>query len=449
MTFKKLRSDMPMVPDMGAVISGPWPAVAPEGVTCDRGRSSFVTVLPALVGVFLGPLAGIHRGEAGEVVSRMEGTAEFQPVIRPHGFEKNKELRLRSEDGSMAVLDKDGKLTPLGSYLRQLASDSANVAEHFHHFFSLESGNWRQVDTPRFKGLEAVNQGHRLPRCLATFTRIAREEKLFSPAELEAMMNERWRTGVEEMFHDMIDGDGFLARDDRKGTMAMSFHFLRTGWKQMELRPERIYTLEKSQFLVRSLLTKPEVINPDDVWLKAHGKFLDKMKQSASRGHDAWSVRVREEEVFFCGGLFIGWKSTLPSCHATWDALAVLNLLYDLHPEVDPASPESIFYLWNREPEENRDIARRTLSTLCKRLWSEHAENGGPTYCWVVDGRPSEDFRCPGEAGIRSDHAGYSRESMSRWAKYCWTEIHGEPAKNSTRGVRKLLEILTISIDRP
>lgn len=368
----------------------------------------------------------------------------FAPMVVPPGFSKNRELRPRSDDGNMAVWDKDGNFTPLGRYLYALASDSGNVAAHFHHLFAPESGNWRQVDSPKFKGWEPINQGHRLPRLLDPFTRLVCDSGKLSSETSGGLMDARWREDVEKMFHDMINADGLLAQDGRVGTMALSFHFLRTGWRQMRLRPERIYTLEKSQLLIRTLLTKPEIINPDDVWLAAGEPWLGKCRAASRKNKGDGGILLRGNEVFFSGGLFIGWKSTLPSCHATWDALAIINTLYDQYPEADPGNAGSIFYLWNKEPDRTKDIARSTFRTLCRRLWLNHAENGGETYCWVVDGHPATDFSRPNETRLRSDHAGYGVEGMTRWSKLCWDEIYGKPEKNSTKGAETLLRVLSL-----
>jgi hypothetical protein len=59
-------------------------------------------------------------------------------------------------------------------------------------------------------------------------------------------------------------------------------------------------------------------------------------------------VVVRDGTVLFTGGLFIGWQNTMPSLHATWDALTTINTLFAFYPEPEGSQSTSIFYSWKQ-----------------------------------------------------------------------------------------------------
>ena len=145
--------------------------------------------------------------------------------------------------------------------------------------------------------------------------------------------------------------------------MALTFHLLRTGFGSCGLRPERIYTLPKAQALVRTILTEPHVLNAEDQWLPATPTYVAGVEKQNAKTKNEDPTRVKDGEVFFTGGLFLGWKGARPSLHGTWDGLAIVNTLFKYYPEPGPASERSIFHLWNKEPDESKARARMSAGT--------------------------------------------------------------------------------------
>lgn len=367
----------------------------------------------------------------------------FTPVILPPGFVKRAELTLRAEKGTMPILDANGEFTPLARYLHLLARDSRNLEAHFRHLFSSESGNWRIVRSPLFSGPEPANHGHRLPRLLVPYRQIMREAGIIPPAEQARLLTPDWVSAAERMFRSMLNDDGLLARGENVATMALSFHFMRSGWGEMGLEPSRIYTLPKAQALIRTLLTEPHIINPRDQWLAADEAYLAACRKAdAAAKYPPDKHLIREGKVFFSGGLFIGWKSTRPSLHATWDALAIINTLFSYYPEPDPASRQSIFHLWHQLPAARQEPGRATLQSLRRKLWLDFQEHRGPTYCFIAGGKPTETVVGRSEAPRLFDHAGYSESDLAHWAFLSWQEMFGDPVRNTNNGVQALLAII-------
>lgn len=165
--------------------------------------------------------------------------------------------------------------------------------------------------------------------------------------------------------------------------------------------------------------------------------LTDKLKLDRTRDN---AVVVKDGQVLYTGGLFIGWK-TLPSLHGTWDGLAIINILFKFYPDPDPNSPTSIFYKWNKLSEEKKKIGKDAMILLSRRLWLDWAENKGPTYCWVLDGQASNDRTKPSEAKQIVAHDGYDIASMTSWAKLCHEEMFGDPKRNTNDGVQAFLAI--------
>jgi hypothetical protein len=400
--------------------------------------------------VFLMPVSALHAfaqpsSLANNFTSepaQLTNKFSFVPQIRPHGYSKQRSLTLYSHNGKMAIMGKDGRFTPLGQYLWDLARNSINVRSHFHYLFSSESGNWPFRSSPLYTGTVPIYQGHRLPRQLVPFTKLIQQAPGISEAEKTNLMGREWVSDVEAMFRQMINDDGLLSKGTNVATMALAFHFLRTGFESMKLHPERIYTLPKAQALVRTLFTTPYILNDEDRWLKASSKFIAKCEKINHDAHyPADAIQINGNEVFFQGGLFIGWKTTLPSLHATWDALAILNTLFSYYPEPDPSNPESIFYLWNQVPVAKKQIALKTIKSLQRKLWLDYQEHQGASYCWIVDGRVTRGSEGGPEVPQLFDHAGYSKSSYNQWAAACWGEMFGNPKRNTDNGVRALLAI--------
>jgi hypothetical protein len=155
---------------------------------------------------------------------------------------------------------------------------------------------------------------------------------------------------------------------------------------------------------------------------------------------------VKGGKVFWAGGLFIGWKDK-PSLHGTWDALSIINSLFKVYPEPDPASPKSIFYTWNKLPEEQKQIGKKAITLCSRRLWLDWQENKGKTWCWVRDNKPIEDDTRPSEAPFLPAYDGYGDNQIG-WAKQCWEEMFGDPMRNTNDGVQALLAIAHNRIHR-
>ena len=381
---------------------------------------------------------------AGLLVSSGAGAERtFVPVVRPPGFVKNTPIALRAEPGMPAILGADGKFTPLGQYLHELARDAGNVEVHFQHLFSAESKNWRDVRSPLFTGTEPIIHGHRLPRLLRPFVQLIQGADEISPALKIDLLTPAWTARVEGMFRSMVNADGLLARGDQVCTMALSFHFLRSGWEMMGLDPSKIYPLPQAQALLRTLLTFTYINHAEDAWLPASADYLASCrKANAAAKYPADDILIRDGQVFFAGGLFIGWKSTRPSLHATWDALAIINTLFSYHPEPNPADPRSIFHLWHQLSEREQQPGRSTLRSLRRKLWLDYRDHRGPSYCVIVGGRPTEDIAAPSEAARLFDHAGYAEKDLAHWAYLSWAEMFGDPERNTTNGVQALLAIV-------
>jgi hypothetical protein len=371
---------------------------------------------------------------------------KFVPEIEPQGFVKNRLLSLFAQPEHLAILKTNHELTPLGRYLLDLASSDANMAAHFHHLFSSESGNWITENSPLYVGTVPVNQGHRLPRLLKPFIELAQSTHEIPVAEKGQLMDANWVSHVEAMFRGMINKDGLLAQGTNVATMALSFHLLRTGFEAMKLRPEHIYTLPKAQALVKTILTTPYMLNTEDRWLSASPDFIAKCNEINRRSnYPADAIEISNSWVFYQGGLFIGWKTTLPSLHASWDALVILNTMFSYYPEPDPANPHSIFYLWNKEPEAQKMVAKKTIKLLQHRLWLDYQEQRGDSYCFIINGQVAQWRSFAAEVKHDGpqilDHAGYSRKSFENWLAACWAEMFGNPQRNTSNGVRALLAI--------
>jgi hypothetical protein len=379
-------------------------------------------------------LAGVLRG------AELTAPHPFIPVITPPGFSKKATLVVEDKgaDGKgMAILDAQGEWTPLGRYLYDLARDPALVAAHVNNLLS-DPRNWPIEQSPLYQGPNAENQGHRFVRQIPGFVHVVRASKKFPQAVKDELLPRGWQDACETVFRDRLNGDGLLAAGDHVATMALSFHFLRTGWAAMGLRPERIYSLEHAQDLVRHLLTCPYIINDQDRWLSVDDTFRKRFPIAV----DQDPLLVTDGKALFTGGLFIGWKTTLPSLHATWDGLTTLNTLFAFYPEADPTKPGSIFYRWQQLPGEQRAIAARTFALLTKRLWTGYHDYRDPTWCRIIGGKPVPGLDGTAEVDQLLDHAGYTRKDMTAWAESCWQEVYGQPKRNTTNGVQALLAIL-------
>ncbi len=78
---------------------------------------------------------------------------------------------------------------------------------------------------------------------------------------------------------------------------------------------------------------------------------------------------------------------------------------------------------------------------LCsRRLWLDWQENRGKTWCWVTNGKPTDDDSHPSEAPLAPAYDGYGDNQLG-WARQCWGEMFGDPMRNTPDGVQALLAI--------
>jgi hypothetical protein len=386
--------------------------------------------------------SGLLPGPVAAQADPAKASHVFVPEITPSGYDKSRSLTLHIQPGGMAILTTDGRFTPLGQYLYDLASDPKNVTAHFDYLFSRESGNWPTVHTPIWQGTSALIQGHRLPRLLPSFVKTLRDSKDLPPDKTSQLMDAAWVGAVEAYFHGMINAEGLLARGDDIGDMALTFHFMRSGFAAFGLHPERIYSLDKAQLMVRTLLTSPRFINPGDHWVPGTPEYIAAVTKQNEKTGDEDPTLIQNGQVFFTGGLFIGWKTARPSVHGTWDGLALLNTFFKYYPDADPASPHSIYYLWNQEPDERKEAGRQMMTTLQRQLWLNYQQNKGPSYCIIVNGKVAESATAKSEVPQLLDHASYTQADTRHWAARCWEEIYGQPKANTTGGVQDLIAIL-------
>jgi len=378
--------------------------------------------------------------------------AEFAPSLDPgsvRAFSHWDTLSMRSAPGKIALLDERGHLTVVGHYLDALARDPAALRTHLQFVFSDASGNWEQINAPRFRGPAMKDQScvHRMLRAVGRYTKLMREA-VDGPSSLkEGLMTDAWRDAAEAAFGELVNDDGLLARGPNVCDMAQCFHLLRTGLESARLRPEQIWTLPRAQRLVRTVLTAPEIFSPDDVWLPASDAYLAQCRtQNAKTPEDP--VRIDGNKVLFTGGLFIGWKAMRPSLHATWDALAILNTLETCYPEPDATKSGSVFFRWSQQPAEAKASVRRAMQTLRTRLWDDWRTKQGATYCYVADGRPVDTTKTPtarSSAPRIVDHAGYDIAEMWHWAAECHAEMFASPrapSRNSNAGVARLFALV-------
>lgn len=371
---------------------------------------------------------------------------EFIPQVAPGGFTgKHGELLvLYPAKGKISILDETGGFTLVGRYLYDLIRNPKNYEAHLRHVMSSDSGNWEMLVAPAYRGTAMKNYStvHRMIRNFPLVCALIQSAKVLPDDAKPGLMSPQWIEGIEKAYRDMINDDGLLALGRNTSDMALVFHLLRTGFGAAKLRPEKIYTLPHAQTLVRTLLTDPSILNVSDHWLPATDAYIDGCLKSNQKLGNFDPVLVKEGNVFFTGGLFIGWKGARPSLHGTRDGLAIINTLFKYYPESDQAKPTSIFHLWAKEPAAKRAQTREALFTLRRRLWLDYQKNRGPSYCTIVGGKPTEDVKEPSEVPTLKDNAGYKQDEMAHWSLLCWEEMFGNPDRNTKDGVQSLLAIL-------
>ena len=380
--------------------------------------------------------------------------SSFTPMVDPGGnniFSHWEQASLRPEPDKCPLFDAQGKPTVIGAYLDALARDPRHLRTHLRFVMSDASGNWEQIDAPRYRGSAMNNQSaiHRMLRAVGQYTKLVATSDL--PADRKAgLMTDAWRDAAEEAFGELINDGGLLALGSNTCDMAQAFHLLRTGLASARLRPERIWTLPRAQRLVRTLLTAPHILNPVDAWLPAAPAYLAQCREQNRKTPDD-PIKINGDRVFFTGGLFIGWKPARPSLHGTWDGLSILNTLYSLYPEPDATKAASIFFLWNQEPAEKKVFIATAMATLRQRLWTDWRDRCGATYCYVADGKPADTTSvpsAPSEAPLLRDHAGYPLAEFWHWAALSHAEMFGQPTRNSNAGVQRLLALVSLPVAR-
>ncbi len=340
----------------------------------------------------------------------------------------------------------DGKFTELGQWYFDIGSDPKCFEAWWRGYFA-DPNVWKPSKTPVWTGTGATNQGHRIIAWLGTFRKLIDADPQIDPAVKAAMMTDPWKEAAETVISSMIDGRGLMHHGENVADMACHFHFIRTKFGAIGLRLQDIYTIERAQDLVATLLTEPWIVNPEDRYVQAPDReYLESLIGKQKGGIDKDVRLVKDGKLLFSGGLFIGWKDK-PSLHGTWDALSILNSLFKYYPEPDPASPKSIFYKWNKLSEEKTAIGKKAILLCSRRLWLDWKENGGKTWCWVRDGKPTDDDSKPSEALILLAYDGYG-DNQFGWAKQCWDEMFGDPMRNTNDGVQALLAIAHGTVHR-
>ena len=344
------------------------------------------------------------------------------------------------------LIGADGKFTPLGQWYFDLGSDPMNFQTWWHGYFA-DTNNWHDGRTPVWSGPMAGNQGHRIIAWLGTFKKLMAADAQLDAAVKASVMNDDWKRAVEKIIGSTVGAKGLLEHSGRMSDMACNFHFIRTKYGTLGLRFDNIYTLERAQNLIATLLTEPWIISAEDRYLAPpDANYLEALGPQTKGGLSGDIRLVKDGKIFFGGGMFIGWKDK-PALHGTWDGLAIINALFKYYPEPDPAHPKSIFYKWNILPDAQKDLAKKMIVLCSRRLWLDWQEHKGPTWCWVHGGKPTDDDSQPSEAPFLPAYDGYG-DNQFGWAKLCWEEMFGNPSRNTNDGVQALLAIAHGKIHR-
>lgn len=367
----------------------------------------------------------------------------------PDGFSVKKSKAIvradKKQPKAHALIGADGKFTDLGQWYYDLGSDPKAFAAWWHGYFT-DPAVWKPGKTPVYEGPMAGNQGHRIIAWLGTMRKLLQSDAQIDPAVKAAFMTDGWKRDAVKTIGDTINQRGLMQVGDNTADMACHFHFIRTKFGASGLPLDKIYTLDRAQNLVATMLTEPWIINSADRYLDPPDRdYLESIGRQI--GNTDSDIRlVKDGKVLWTGGLFAGWKDK-PSLHGTWDGLAILNNLFKYYPDPDPASPKSIFYKWNQLPEEKKKIAKETIVLCSRRLWLDWQEDKGRTWCWVKDGKATDDDSHPSEAPLLPAYDGYG-DNQFGWAKSCWEEMFGDPMRNTNDGVQSLLAIAHGKIHR-
>ena len=361
----------------------------------------------------------------------------------PGGFSAKKSVAVPRPDPkkpkAYAIVGKDGRFADFAQWYYAIGSDPACFRAWWLGYFT-DTNIWHECRSPVFRGTAPINQGHRIIAWLGTLKKLVDADPEIDPAVKQTLMNDAWKRAAEEVIAGTINAQGMLEYGGNKADMACLFHFMRTKWGALGLDIPRFYTLERAQNLVCTMLTEPWVICEEDRYVDPPDRdYLEDHIGRQYAGVDSDIRIVKDGRILYTGGLFIGWKQQ-PSLHGTWDGLTIFNSLFKYYPDPDPASPKSIFHKWNRLPEEKKQIGKKCILLMERRLWLDWKEKQGPTWCWVRDGKPSDDASRPSEALFQPAYDGYNDNQLG-WAKLCWEEMFGDPSRNTNDGVQSLLAI--------
>ena len=382
-------------------------------------------------------------GSRAHALDPRNDSAHFQYTLYPpDGFSVKKSKAIPRPDPNQPkaypIIGADGKFTPLGQWYYAIGSDPKAFEAWWLGYWSDEQV-WKPGKTPVFAGAMSNNQGHRIISWVGQLKKMVDADPEIDAPVKAALLSEEWKRAAERTIAGTINQRGLMQRGENVSDMAQVFHFVRSKFGTMRLRVANIYTLERAQALIVTLLTEPWIINEEDRYLAPpNAEYLEAIGR-VEGGIDADIRVVKDGRVLWAGGLWSGWKDK-PSLHGSWDALSIINSLFKYYPEPDPAKPTSIFYQWNQLPEEKKQIGKKAIVLHSRRLWLDWKERRGKAWCWVADGKATDDDSKPSEAPLLPAYDGYG-DNQYGWAKQCWEEMFGDAMRNTNDGVQALLAI--------
>jgi hypothetical protein len=395
------------------------------------------------MGLGLLTAAWLLGGGAAQALDPRNTDYEFKySLYPPGGFSTKKSKAIARPDPkqpkAFAIIGANGKFTPFAQWFWALGSDPKSFTAWWHGYFT-DPSVWQPGKTPVYEGDMAGNQGHRIIAWLGTFKQLVDADKEIDPAIKQALMSEAWKCAAEKAIGTTINPQGLLEWGGHKADMACLFHFVRSKFGSLGLKLDNLYTLDRAQNLMCTLLTEPWIVSAEDRWLVPPSPdYLEALGKQ--KGGKTGDIRlVKDGKILYPGGMFIGWKDK-PALHGTWDGLSLINSLFKYYPEPDPQSAKSIFFKWNQLSEEQKAPGKKMIALCSRRLWLDWQEHKGPTWCWVHDGQPVGDTSRLSEAPFLPAHDGYGDEQLG-WAKLCWEEMFGNPSRNTNDGVQALLAI--------
>jgi hypothetical protein len=231
---------------------------------------SFAMRLSRIVFCILAAWGACGAGLASD--PRNEEHQFIYTLYPPRGFSVKKARpvlqRVRKDPNTVALLDPDGKFTEPAQWYYDLGSNPKNFEIWWHGYFS-DAKNWRPMKSPVWNATAARNEGHRIIEFLGAFNRMVQHDPEMDRDVKRGLCNAPWRAAVERTVASTINEHGWLEYHGNKADMACVFHFVRTTWPSLGLSVDRIYTLDRAQDLVCTLLTEPWIINAEDRYVDA------------------------------------------------------------------------------------------------------------------------------------------------------------------------------------